>query len=292
MKIKRNGIGIIGYGFVGKAIRTGFRSKCPIYINDPAYPKESRDLKTIIKHCSLIFVSVPTPVTPEMKFDDTIITEVMQNLNDFCKPVDKEDRPVIVVKSAVVPSVVENWLSKMKYIKLVISPEYLSDSDGERMFVNQKLLVLGGKPDHCAFVQLRYENDSICNVCVPIAYCNAVEASLIKYMENSFLALKVTFANEFYKLYQKIFESGDPGIWNEKFMPIFHNDERMGTSHYKVPGPDGDFGFGGRCLPKDLNSIVADAKEAYGVELDLLKEVWKINTDTRELKDWLPEISK
>ena len=290
---KNNGIGIIGYGFVGKAIRTGFRSKCPIYINDPKYPKESRDLKTIAKNCSVIFVSVPTPIKKDLQFDDLIINGVMKSLNEVCEPIDHKERPVIVVKSAVVPSVVQVWENNLKNLRLVISPEYLSEKDGERMFVNQKLLILGGEVVDCMRVKARYYNDSICNMTIPIGYCTRVQASLLKYMENSFLAMKVVFMNQFFELYKAFGDDKDPiDSWACDVQRFFHYDGRMGSSHGIVPGPDFDYGFGGRCLPKDLCSIVSDARECYDVDLSLIEKAWEINQVIRNKRDWKEGMSK
>jgi len=58
-------------------------------------------------------------------------------------------------------------------------------------------------------------------------------------------------------------------------------DERLGKSHWAVPGPDGELGFGGHCLPKDLSAIVSDFET-----LGLLEAVKKVNGKVRNNKDW------
>ena len=62
-------------------------------------------------------------------------------------------------------------------------------------------------------------------------------------------------------------------------------DNRIGISHTKVPGIDNDRGFGGTCLPKDLNSLIVQM-DKLGVNSDMLKEVWKYNEEIRKVIDW------
>ena len=62
-------------------------------------------------------------------------------------------------------------------------------------------------------------------------------------------------------------------------------DSRVGASHLKVPGPDGDFGFGGHCFPKDLAAMIRYAELNRGSEF-LLKAVNIANHDYRTDKDW------
>jgi UDP-glucose 6-dehydrogenase len=58
-------------------------------------------------------------------------------------------------------------------------------------------------------------------------------------------------------------------------------DERLGKSHWAVPGPDGDFGFGGHCLPKDLSAIISEFDT-----MGLLESVKKVNDKVRKNRDW------
>ena len=62
-------------------------------------------------------------------------------------------------------------------------------------------------------------------------------------------------------------------------------DNRIGKSHLAVPGPDGDFGFGGHCFPKDLSAMVAFGENLHA-ETGLLKEIEALNDYYRTDKDW------
>ena len=70
------------------------------------------------------------------------------------------------------------------------------------------------------------------------------------------------------------------GIDYDKVVEYATYDERLGKSHWAVPGPDGDYGFGGHCLPKDVSAIVSQFSSM------LLKTVLKVNNEVRENRDW------
>jgi UDPglucose 6-dehydrogenase len=99
-------------------------------------------------------------------------------------------------------------------------------------------------------------------------------ASIFKYIANSFLASKVTFMNDMYHLTSTL------GIdWSE-IKSIASNDTRLGNSHWDVPGPDGQFGFGGACFPKDVSAIIEHAKD-QNKRLELLETVQALNKKQR-----------
>ena len=62
-------------------------------------------------------------------------------------------------------------------------------------------------------------------------------------------------------------------------------DERLGKSHWAVPGPDGKFGFGGSCFPKDINALIKVA-EKWDIPANVLTSAWDTNLAVRPEKDW------
>ena len=62
----------------------------------------------------------------------------------------------------------------------------------------------------------------------------------------------------------------------EQFIDMLTRDPRMGDSHMQVPGPDGKFGFGGHCFPKDTDAMLAYAKNK-NIKLNLLKKAVEVN---------------
>ena len=98
---------------------------------------------------------------------------------------------------------------------------------------------------------------------------------MVKYVTNAFLATKVSFANEMYEICEGL------DIDYDKVVEYATYDERLGKSHWAVPGPDGELGFGGHCLPKDISAIV----NGYG-DMELLQAVLKVNDRVRKNRDW------
>ena len=118
----------------------------------------------------------------------------------------------------------------------------------------------------------------------PVGYCDAVGAALIKYMGNAYLALKVSMLNQYYELWEQL---GCTTEWSE-LAKIWHLDARIGDSHYDIPGPDGDRGWGGNCFPKDVNALLREA-EAQGVSLSILEEAWTYNKSIRTKINWVDD---
>ena len=104
-------------------------------------------------------------------------------------------------------------------------------------------------------------------------------AELTKYMNNCFLATKVSFLNEMKQISEKCGADWDVAIKG------FLMDSRIGQSHYQVPGPDGKLGFGGHCLPKDINALKSFG-ESLGLNLNTLNGVINTNLEVRPEKDW------
>jgi len=107
-----------------------------------------------------------------------------------------------------------------------------------------------------------------------IFYALPEEAAMMKYVVNTFLAMKVTFMNEWYDIAER--ENID---WFA-LQNLFLLDGRIGPSHTDVPGPDYKFGFGGSCFPKDLEAIISEYRD-----LKLLPTIKKANERFKERND-------
>ena len=102
---------------------------------------------------------------------------------------------------------------------------------------------------------------------------------MVKYLTNSFLATKVSFANEMYQICNAV------GADYDKVIEYATYDERLGYSHWSVPGPDGDFGYGGHCFPKDVRALIKVA-ENFEINPEILKSIDSKNNKIRNNKDW------
>ena len=104
-----------------------------------------------------------------------------------------------------------------------------------------------------------------------IFHCKIGEASLAKYAINTFLATKVVFMNELKEI------ADASNLDYTTVARMITSDIRIGNSHMKVPGPDGSFGFGGMCFPKDTAALLKYA-ESIGVTMNVLDAAVKKNT--------------
>ena len=86
----------------------------------------------------------------------------------------------------------------------------------------------------------------------------------MKYTVNSFLATKVAFMNELCNQYG--------GDWDE-LKSLLKLDPRLGASHLDVPGPTGDYGYGGECFPKDVKAFLTYTKaREFNTQMSILEQ--------------------
>ena len=114
----------------------------------------------------------------------------------------------------------------------------------------------------------------------PIYTMKSSESEAVKYFANCFLAAKVMVFNEMRVLCDAI-----NNIDYDTIMSGVISDNRIGKSHYNVPGPDGDYGFGGTCFPKDINALIS-IMEDNGMNPIVLKSIWEQNKNYRSNWDW------
>ena len=269
-------IGIVGYGFVGKAVDYGFKRDIEKIIIDPKLDTSISNLK--YHNPEFIFICVPTPMNSDGNQDSSIIEQVLAEIN-------KEfSESVVIVKSTVLPSIIEKLSKSHKHF--VYNPEFLREKTANEDFVNADSLILGGEPDDLKRVAELYNNHSDCKI-VEIHETDVISASLVKYSINTFLASKVIFFNQLHDIYKAL----TPDIKWDEFITMINSDKRIGESHMDVPGHDGKLGFGGACFPKDTAALLSLSKD-IDKEFSLLKEVVRINNNIRMQYNELDEREK
>ena len=258
-------IGIVGYGFVGKATDSGFCRNVEKFIVDPKINTTIDELAAF--EPEFIFVCVPTPMGNDGQQNYEIIENVANEIFIKCTS------SIKIIKSTVLPSI----LSKLKEEddKLVYNPEFLREKHAEIDFAESPMIILGGDQTITKKVSKLYANNSICST-NEYVYVDIETASLIKYCINTFLALKVVFFNEIFHLFKDLNTSDS---WN-KFIHSIALDKRVGESHMDVPGHDGKFGFGGACFPKDSAALLKFA-QSRKIDLNILEAAVKKNNKIR-----------
>jgi UDPglucose 6-dehydrogenase len=243
-------IGIIGLGFVGGAIKQSFDSiTMPVVLRDPY--KGLNATYEELKDCSAIFISVPTPQSTDGTCDTGPLESVLAELNDV------KYRGVIISKCTAPPATYSKL--QERFPNLVHAPEFLTAANAVQDYANGEFAFIGGNVS--AYMR---EAERVIKISQPslksIRYCSIAEASLAKYTINSFMATKVVFMNEIEALANSL-------DCNYKLVAeLVKADPRIGKSHMQVPGPDGAYGFGGACFPKDTSALL---KFAADLELNM-----------------------
>jgi UDPglucose 6-dehydrogenase len=259
-------VAIIGYGFVGKALKNGLKNSVEVLLVDPKLNTNINDLKTFKP--DTIFICVPTPMNNDGSQDTSILENVINELNSL------SESALIVLKSTVIPS----YISKIeiKIPNIVYNPEFLRENFANYDFINADLIVFGGKNDDANKKLANFYSQYTKCINTNYQFTDLISASLIKYSINTFLSAKVIFFNELFEVFSN---SGSKDNW-ENFIKIMQNDKRIGNSHMQVPGPDGKLGFGGPCFPKDTKALLQYSND-IGEPLKLLEKCISLNNNIR-----------
>ena len=266
-------VAIIGYGFVGKALEFGIKDNVEIFKVDPKLKTGISDLLDFKPN--ICFICVPTPMNDDGTQNISILQDVIKDFKML------SISPLIVVKSTVLPKHITEL--KEQIPNIIYNPEFLRERSANEDFINSELILFGGQKEHTDDLAKFYKNHTNC-VNKTYQHTDLISASLIKYSINTFLATKVTFFNELYKLFKK---SGSSDSW-DNITNIISIDKRIGASHMQVPGHDGKFGFGGPCLPKDCKALISYSKE-LNKPLMILNQAIETNNKIRKSYDTLSE---
>ena len=256
-------IAIVGYGYVGQAIDKLLRSKYNIVI------KEVDDFYAKANQCEVAIICVPTPMMDDGNVNIGIVEEAVEKLK--CD--------LIIIKSTIPPDTTDYL--KSKYNKsIVFSPEYIGEGNYPLPYwkgmphptdmSKHEFTIFGGDPKDTSMAV------DIFKQCLgpfhKYIQTDAVTAELTKYMENAWIATKITFVNEFYKIAETL------GVDYNELRELWLMDKRVSRSHTLVSNTGG---FDGKCIPKDTNGIVTTIRKK-GYEPEFLKEVLKSNKRFRE----------
>ncbi len=269
-------IGIIGNGFVGQAtkllecdnIRTFTYDIVPEKCDPPGLELED------LCDCPLIFVAVPTPMQEDGSCHLGIVEQVVADL----KAVIDEEKTFIVIRSTVVPGTCDR-------LGCYFMPEFLTEKNWQTDFQTCENWFFGQPDENPIFktkirtlLTLAKEAKKIESD--QVHFLSNKEVEMIKYFRNTYLATKVSFCNEMEEFTSKL------QIDYETVRYYATLDKRIGSSHSRVPGPDGKWGFGGTCFPKDTNSLLFEIQKA-GMESYIMRAVVERNEKVdRPEKDW------
>ena len=268
-------IGIVGQGYVGTAVKTVFKKHYDVLTFDlNRLLSNTETLHELVNTTDIVFVCVPTPMNPDGSCNLDIVNSVVRDINETVNA--GQDGKIVAIKSTVPPGTTDKLNKECKNITVIFNPEFLTEANFIEDFRNQSRIIIGGVRPATTKLRQVY---SLAFPDATIVKTGSKTAEMVKYMTNTFLATKVSFANEMYNICSRL------GIDYDKVVEYSTYDERLGKSHWAVPGPDGKMGFGGSCFPKDINALIQ-----LGLELDMTPEVliaaWHTNLEVRPEEDW------
>jgi nucleotide sugar dehydrogenase len=255
-------VAIVGRGFVGAGMQKIFPDATII---DP--PKKIGSFRDTIG-MDLALVCVPTPMSVDGSCDTSIVEEAVSQIRS----------DLILIKSTVTPGTTDR-LAVDYGNRICFSPEYMGES---KYFVPDRYLdptnpvrhgfmIIGGEQRACS---------DIADIFLPILgpttrfrFMRAVEAELVKYFENTYFSMKVTFANELRRICNRA------GVNYHVVREGWLDDPRVDPMHTaafaQAPG------FSGKCLPKDTNALAAYCRQ-LGAPSTLLEAILAANRASQQ----------
>ena len=236
-----------------------------------------KNLEDIAANADSVFICVPTPMKSSGAIDYSPIYNSIDALTEEYKRdwLTLEDK-LIIIRSTAVSGTTDKLAEKYPF-QFAFNPEFLKEKTALQDMQTTDRIIIGANNISAI--------DRVKQIYLPIfpdakyITVNTKTAEMIKYAANVTLASQIAVANEIHNICEAV------GVnYNEVKDAILH-DSRIGNN-IDVPGPNGDFGFGGKCFPKDLNALIYLAREKM-YRPYLLEEVWRLNERVRKDKDWL-----
>lgn len=270
-------IGIVGNGFVGSSIENGFQGHYEIKIFDVDEKRSTHTMLEVVQS-DYIFVCLPTPMVDAEggQCNLSIIKNFFRNASEIAT------NGIFIIKSTVPIGTTEELCKEYPELNIIHNPEFLTAVNAKEDFINADRHIVGGDETLTSQIAQLYETRFPETPVIPM---QSSESECVKYFANCFLATKVMVFNEM-KLLCNELDSVDYDNVAEGVI----SDRRIGNSHYSVPGPDGDYGFGGTCFPKDINALIYTMQN-YGIDPLVLKSVWQQNKNHRKNWDWAENAS-
>jgi GDP-mannose 6-dehydrogenase len=232
------------------------------------------DAVSAISQARIIMIAVGTPTPEETGIPDlSQLDSVAKTIGEAIKNV--AHKPIVVVRSTVPPKTMRNRIAKIIEehsgkkqgvdFNIGSNPEFLREGKAIKDFFSTGRVVIGADtPEAADEIEKLYKDVQGKRVKVAVE-----SAEFAKYVDNTWHAIKVTYANEIGRMVQAF--GGNP----EETTKIFLADDQLNISAYYLrPG----FAFGGSCLPKDARGLLALAKQ-HGVNLPMVAGVLPSNEE-------------
>ena len=253
-------IGIVGLGVVGSANKQGFE------LLGHRVSVHDIDLQTQIEnvlHTECTFICVPTPSRDNGDCDTDIVESVIDQLDAI------NYKGVVAIRSSTVPGVTQSMINHYSLRQICFVPEFVRERCAVHDFTKQHEVLAVGTKDQYIFDTIVKAHGTYPRHTTQLT---PTEAEILKYYMNLYAATRVTFANAFYEICQKL--DGD----YTRIKDAYVKTGRAGDMYLDV-NPELR-GYGGMCLPKDTRAIVS-LMDRLDIDFQLFKSV---DADNRKFK--------
>lgn len=240
--------GILGYGYVGKATHKGLLNDKKAIVYDTMFDVD----KSIIYEADTVFICIPTNTDEDIE----IIIKEIKDLQEHNPEVK------IIIRSTLPLGACDKIQAEVGPI--IYIPEFLRERYWDTDCLKRPLVVGCDVADFVPDWLLDEE----------IYECGTNEAELVKMFANNFATLRIAFANVFYDLAENV--GADYNTVKDMFFKI-----QQDQTYMEVPGHDGTRGFGGKCLPKDLDFLI-DTLDKHGINQNWFKHIRELNKGWKE----------
>jgi UDPglucose 6-dehydrogenase len=255
-------VGVVGLGVVGGTVAQAFAD---VGVEVSGYDRyleigAAQDLAG----CSVVFLCVPTPSHDGEGHDLTEVWSAMREIEPHL-----DEGTVVATKSTVPPGTSDALAEAFPRLEFVVAPEFLVATLPMETFTHPDRLVIGARSGEAATMVA----DLLTRVAptAPVVVVSPTEAELVKLCANAMLAAKVAMANELFEVCRRF------GVSWSRIQGVVGLDRRIGPDHLSVTP---ERGFGGACLPKDLDGLIGSASRA-GYVPTLLQELAEFNRRVR-----------
>ena len=231
----------------------------------------STDSLQAVKSTELSLVCVGTPGKPNGSLDLSHVRRVCEQIGAALA--EKSERHTVVIRSTMLPGSLERVIQPAiesisgkkagKDFGIAVNPEFLREGTSLEDFYAPPFTLIGAEDEQTA----RIVSSLYSEIDAPVFTTSIKTAEMVKYVCNSFHALKVSFANEIGNICNAL------ELDSHEVMDLFCADKKLNLSSYYLKPA---FAFGGSCLPKDLRAVTYKAKE-LDVEVPLLAAIGVTN---------------
>ncbi len=228
------------------------------------------DLASAVQKSLICFIAVGTPQgedgSADLKYVYQVAREIGKSLNGYKVIVDKSTVPVGTAEA-----VTEIIRSQTKEeFDVVSNPEFLKQGAAVDDFLKPDRVVIGSNSQRATEIMQELYSPFL-RTGNPVIIMDVKSAEMTKYAANSFLAVKISYANEIANICEKV------GADAEMVRIGMCSDKRIG-SQFLFPG----LGYGGSCFPKDVKALLKTAKD-NGCGYEIIEAADKVNKKQREL---------